>query len=145
MSRITSIKDGKWQGKNGQYVTIKGTSKTMKYTVFVDRHSQFPLYTRREQMLNTRQGIVSQQNEVIVINGITRKVGTMPLFFPTKVEGRTVRAGKERISGYEEVIGTIKINQPIQSKNIFTIPRSQATTLMDYERQRREMAAQTAQ
>jgi hypothetical protein len=69
----------------------------------------------------------------------------MPLFFPTKVEGRTVRAGKERISGYEEVIGTIKINQPIQSKNIFTIPRSQATTLMDYERQRREMAAQTAQ
>src|SRR5690606_21712541 len=131
--RITKVEKANWNKHNGQWVTIKGDDKDQRYKVFVDDASHFPLRFVMTKKINTSKRVVEFTQKAQVIRSMDWQVGNSKFIFPLTVEMKGQRSGGEVHEVHSTITSVVKINQPVKTPNIFTIPRSQANVITNHD------------
>lgn len=139
--RITKIEKASEQGRRGRILTIKGRGNDEFYQVFVEDGTLFPWSYKRA--VTKTEAKTGQQYRESTESRVTKaqkwQVGNTISLFPLSVGRKLLQDGKLFIASFDEVAPeTLEINRPIKDE-IFTIPKSQATILVDIDAQQKRM------
>ena len=131
---IQKVEAGSRNGVTGLYLSIKGDRKYETYKVFVQGAGYFPSYYQHSAKVDLNGQPADEVSNIECVQTETWNNDGKAYLFPLQTQGALLRKGKVFVASYDKVTSSVKINQHVTNKGIFTLTRGQAMEIFDQDR-----------